>query len=283
MNKNIISILLISVLVFACFSSACSKPVEDIVNTEAPESESSLIESPSPAVEMLLPEPSANINAHFGSYEELGAAIMDSSSSGYLELRSCSLSSDGIEALGNAYNSFISGIESGDLSLPLPMLDGEPAALVDSETAIFLFSGEKFNLPCVSYFVECDGLTATVELTPLSVVDGLQLTGSEAYSDISKILAPLYPTEDTPEEQYFGSYNNVTSCEIELSGGRVVHATVLEDTLGGGAIRTAYRFIYDGFIVSIWESIGADEDARLLTDSFFRRFSLGGNVTALQH
>ncbi|GEM_PF-6429840 len=292
--KKSLFIFIAAMILLACVSGACAKapageatvPTQLPEATEAPQttpyetvSETEPAGTDAPSGDMLLECPPGYLSWDFSSYTELAAAFLDKDSIGYDRLHTWH-HSGGMEALGPSYNTFINGLESGELTLPLPLIDGEPAQLGKPEYSIAVFSYEKFNLPCVMYFIECGEDRVMVVLTPLSVADGLELNGSETYSDIAKILAPLYPTEDTPKEQYGPGYTNVTGQELELAGGRKVWATVLEQKLNESSNKIDYNFVYDGYVVSVWEwaKPGAGSTQHL-PDWFFEHFSLGGSIT----
>ena len=297
--KKSLFIFIAAMILLACVSGACAKAPagEASVQTELPETTEAPLTTPyetvsetepagtdAPSGDMLLPRPPTVVDIDFSTYSELYAALTDSSLEGYRRLRGIGLSANYEESIGSAYFDFISGIESGELTLPLPLFDGEPATLARPDWSIWIYSNEKFNLPLVAYVITYGDCRAMVELLPLTVAKGLELTGNETYSDVSKILAPRYPTEDTPKDRYPGScYISVSACEIELAGGRKVWATIIEEKLSesGDFIRTSYRFVYDDYNVSVWES-GRPGSAELLESDFFAHFSLGGSITDFQ-
>ncbi len=294
--KKSLFIFIAAIILLACVSGACAKAPagEATVPTQLPEATEAPLTTPygtvsetepagtvAPSDDMLLVCPPGYLSWDFSSYAELAAAFLDKDSIGYDILHTWH-HSGGMEALGPAYNTFINGLESGELTLPLPLIDGEPALLGKPEYSIAVFSYEKFNLPCVMYFIECGEDRVMIVLTPLSVADDLELNGSETYSDVAKILAPGYPTEDTPKEHYTAvGYLSVSACELELAGGRKVWATVLERRLDESSRRIDYNFVYDGYVVSVWEWISPADysNSHHLPDWFFSHFSLGGSIT----
>ena len=293
--KKTISVI-IALILLVCVFSACTKAPdgEATVQTQLPEATEAPLTTPyetasetepagteAPSDDMLLECPPDYLFWDFSSYAELAAAFLDKDSIGYDILHTWH-HAGGMEALGSAYNTFINGLESGEMTLPLPLIDGEPALLGKPEHSIAVFSREKFNLPCVAYLIECGEQKIMVLLTPLSVVDCIELNGSETYSDIAKVLAPGYPTEDTPKEHYTAvGYLSVSACELELAGGRKVWATVLERRLDESSRRIDYNFVYDGYVVSVWEWISPADysNSHHLPDWFFSHFSLGGSIT----
>ncbi len=291
--KKSLFIFIAAMILLACVSGACAKapageatvPTQLPEATEAPQttpyetvSETEPAGTDAPSGDMLLPSPPHDIFEVFSSYTELASAFSDSSSNEYAKLHTCYYAG-GMEALGLAYNTFINGLESGELTLPLPLIDGEPVELTEPDCKIWVFSRERFNLPMIAYDTTYGDFRVMFELQPLSVADGLELTGNETFSDVSKILAPRYPTEDTPKEQYPDWYISVTAHEIMLANGIKVMATVFEWTHNDG-IRTTYRLIYGDYIVSIWARSNGKETK--LPDDFFSHFSLGGSITDFQ-
>lgn len=246
------------------------------IHSEAPTQAPTEAQTAEPTMEIQPVAPPNTINAQFDSCSELAEAIINSESSAYSAIRRAPYS-DKLEDLGHAYVSFLQKLESGELVFPIPQFDGKPAKLNRGiyEAPVIISSSEKFELPCIFYRVEHNGLLATIVISPLTVGDALELTGSETYSDISKKLNPLYPTEDGYSEHF----RNVIESEIELSGGRRVRATILEETVEtSAAFRKSYRFLYDGFIVDVWKWEQIDDGSDPLTDEFFKSFSLGGDL-----
>ena len=284
MKKRFIPAVITAYALIA-FTSACSKAPVGGALVSHPELHGEATSIPevtvAPTAEIQPISPPDRVDAEFNSYSELAAAITDSKSSAYGELHGEAYRGRELDALGERYISFIDKLESHKLIFPVPQFDGEAAKLNPGiyDQNIYFISEDLFSLPSIWYRVEHNGVKATIEVLPLSIVKELKLTGSETYSDISKKLNPNYPTENTPNEQYSEYYSKITAHELELANGRNVWATVFVEIESSydGAVRTTYAFVYDDFLVSTWKWVTPD-DPEELTDEFFKSFSLGGDL-----
>ena len=273
-KKSISAVLTASALI--AFISACGKaPVSDAL-VSPPIAQGEVTAAPTAEIQLI--SPPDRVDIEFNSYSELAEAITDSKSSAYGELHGEAYRGRELEALGESYLSFIDKLESRKLVFPVPLFDGEAAKLNPGiyDQNIYFISKDLFNLPSIWYRVEHDGVKATIEVMPLSIVDKLELNGNETYSDIAKKFNPSCITEDTPKEQYSEHYKAVTAYELELANAKKVWATVYFSHNG----RTRYRFLYGDFIVSVWKWV-TPEDPEELTDEFFKSFSLGGNIVQM--
>lgn len=278
--------LLITIMTaLIALSAACTKAPEgtSALSTVVPMHSEAPTEVPTaePTAEIQPISPPDRVDAEFNSYSELAEAITDSNSSAYGELHGEAYRGRELEALGESYLSFIDKLESRKLVFPVPKFEGETAKLDPGiyDQNIYFISKDLFGLPSIWYRVEHNGVKATIEVLPLSIVKELNLTGSETYSDISNKLNPNYPTENTPKEQYSEYYSAITAHELELANGRKVWTSVFTEIESSydGAVRTTYRFVYDDFLVSTWKWV-TPEDPEELTDEFFKSFSLGGDL-----
>lgn len=273
-KKFILAVLTASALIV--LASACSKaPVSD-VRVSSPTVHGEVTAAPTAEIQLISPQD--KVEAGFNSYGELVEAITDSKSSAYGELHGEAYRGRETEALGESYLSFIDKLESGEFISPVPQFDGETAKLNPGiyDQSIYFVSKDLFNLPSIWYRVEHNGVKATIEVLPLSIVGKPELNGNETYSDIAKKFNPSYITEDTPKEQYNEHYKEVSANELELSNGRKVWATVYVSHNG----RIRYEFLYDDFIVRVWKWV-TPEDPEELTDEFFKSFSLGGDIVKM--
>lgn len=202
-----------------------------------------------------------NVTLRFDSYEDL-----------YESLRSKKNDDNNTGDYSSCFLNLLNDFCDGNVPLYCPIYNGEVVQLKNTNgNTILLRSSEKFNCPWMLFYSSINGNDVVFEICYLNSMENPDISEESTYSDISLLLAPLYPVAHTFSEENLNAYKSITEQDILFCNGTSTVATVYDYNDTNYWHRINYRFRYNDIIVSVWNS--SSESYDFLNEDFIKCLS----------
>lgn len=253
MKKILTTLVVLLLVVVLCACKSSNSSINNDSTTDSIQAAEELT--------MAIPQCDYHPTFHLGSYDEMVEAFDNAEF--YKDLYE-------EERYGKSFKNLCDSMKSGQLELMVPAYKGEIVTIKAlNDNKVVLFSQEKFNLPWIWYYCEIEGHNIVLEVCYLDVFDAPHIADEMSYSEISNLLAPLYPTANNSADK--SSYKSITEKDLELNNFGKTQATIFDYNEDENRIN--YRFRYDNMLVSIWNWGNDNDEYAYINDDFVSNVS----------